>query len=201
MLLQGNQGQTGKQVGSNLTASFGEYGDPLVSELQPRYYENTYRGNKFSACNTAAVTIGALAATNVSFALYNPPSSGKNLVLVAAGFGASSTTFSAGPVFLAWNAQATAPLGTTPLTIHNNLLGGGANSVAQAYSTATLSGTPIPIRPFFGSPAATGVGPITVKDDIAGEFILAPGGVVSIQGNVASTAIGFVGISWDEIAI
>jgi hypothetical protein len=211
MLLQGNQGQTGKQTGQNLTASLGEYGEQLASELQPRYYENTYRGQKFSACNTAAVTIGALTATNVSFALYNPPGSGKNLAIVDASFGAGSTVFASGAVFFAVNPQTTTPAGTTALTIRNNLLTGntGAASIAQAYSAATLSATPVAIRPFYGcvGPAASTVTPVSattvpfVKDDVAGEIILTPGTVLSIQGSVAAVANGFVGISWDEISI
>jgi hypothetical protein len=40
-----------------------------------------------------------------------------------------------------------------------------------------------------------------VKDEVAGELIVAPGGVLSIQGNIASLATGFVGMSWDEVAI
>jgi hypothetical protein len=211
MLLQGTQGQTGKQTGAGLTASFGEYGEQLASELQPRYYENTYRGQKFSACNTAAVTVGILTATNVSFALYNPPSSGKNLAIVAASFGASSTVFGSGAVVFAISPQTTTPAGTTALTIRSNLLTGntGAASVAQAYSAATLSATPVAVRPLYGcvAPAASTVTPVSattvpfVKDDVAGEIILTPGTVLSIQGSVAALATGFIGISWDEIAI
>jgi hypothetical protein len=210
VIVNGNQGQTGKQTGQTIPSSFGEFGDQLATELMPRYYQNTYRGQKFSACNTAAVTIGALTATNVSYALYNPPNSGKNLVIVDAGFGAGSTVFGSGAVFFAYNSQSTTPLGTTALTIKGNLLtGAAAPSVAQAYSAATLSGTPIAVRPFFGcvAAAASTVTPISaqsvpfVKDDVAGEIIVAPGGVLSVQGSVAAVAVGFVGISWDEVAI
>lgn len=210
MLLNGNQGQTGKQTGQGIPVSFGEYGDQLASELQPRYYEMNYRGQVFSACNTAAVTIGVLAATNVSYALYNPPNSGKNLVIIDAGFGAASTVFGSGSVFFAYNPQTTTPGGTTALTIKSNLLTGNpAASVAAAYSTATLSSTPIAVRPFYGcvAAAASTATPISaqcvpfVKDDVAGELIVAPGGVLSIQGSVAAVANGFVGISWAEVAI
>ncbi len=46
MLLSGNQGQSGKQVGQNITAGMGEYSDLLFTELMARYYEQTYRGSK-----------------------------------------------------------------------------------------------------------------------------------------------------------
>jgi hypothetical protein len=204
MLLQGNQGQTGKQVGQNLTASLGEYGEQLASELQPRYYENTYRGQKFSACNTAAVTVGVLTATNVSFALYNPPGSGKNLAIVNAGFGISSTAFATGALFLAYNSQTTAPVGTTALTVRNNLLtGANTGSVALAYSAATLSGTPVAVCPVFSFATSATVGSPaqTLNWDVAGQVIVAPGGVLSVQGSVAALAVGFIGLTWDEVAI
>ena len=204
MLIQGNQGQTGKQTGQNLTGSFGEYGDQLASALMPRYYENTYRGQKFSACNTAAVTVGVLAATNVSFALYNPPNSGKNLVIVNAAFGVGSTTFATGAMFTAYNPQTTAPTNTTALTVRGNLLNGAnAASVAQAFSTATLSSTPVPIAPIFSFATSATVGSPaqTLNWDAAGQLILTPGGVLSLQGSVASLACGFAGMTWDEVSI
>jgi hypothetical protein len=123
------------------------------------------------------------------------------LSIVAASFAASSTTFASGPVFYAYNQQSTTPLSTTALTIKSNLLTGNpAASVAQAYSAATLAATPTPIRPFLGALSATSLSSYD-KDEIAGEFILAPGGVFSIQGNAAATAVGFIGCSWDEIPI
>jgi hypothetical protein len=204
VIFNGNQGQTGKQTGQTIPASFGEFGDALVTELQPHYYENTYRGQKFSACNTAAVTVGALTATNVSFALYNPPGSGKNLAIVNAGFGISSTTFATGALFLAYNTQSTTPVGTTALTIKNNLLTGAtAPSVALAYSAATLSGTPTPVCPVFSFATSATVGSPaqTLNWDVAGQVLVAPGGVLSVQGSVAALAVGFIGLTWDEIAI
>lgn len=201
MILQTAVGPSTNNDGTFPNARSGRAGEVIVAESNPRYYESTYRGQKFSACNTAAVTIGALSATNVSFALYNPPNSGKNLVLVAASFAASSTVFTTGPIFFAYNVQAATPAGTTALTIKSNLLtGNAAASVAQAFSTATLSGTPVAVRPFLGVLASTSLNSYD-KDDIAGELIVAPGGALSIQGNVAATAIGFIGISWDEVAI
>src|SRR5215472_6620112 len=82
MQLQGNQGQTGKLVGANQVVSLGEYGEILATELQPRYYENTYRGQKFSAIYPS--TALAVAAAASQFILLNPAGSGKNLVLIDA---------------------------------------------------------------------------------------------------------------------
>lgn len=200
--IQGNQGQTGKQVGNNVTIGFGEFSDQLASELQPRYYENTYRGQKFSAINSAAVTVGVLTTSNVSFALYNPPNSGKNLAIVTAGFGATSTTFATGTIVLAYNPQTVTPSNTTALTIKSNLLTGNpAPSVAQAYSTATLSSTPIAIMPLLSVAVNTTAPPLVPNQDLGGQIILAPGGVISIQGTVASSAVGLGFLAWDEIPV
>src|ERR1039458_8492969 len=148
MILQGQVGPSVNSDGIFANIRQDRQGGVVLSELNPRYYENTYRGQKFSACLTAAGVIGVLAATNVSYALYNPPSSGKNLVLVAASFAGSTTVFGTGAVFFAYNPQTSAPAGTVALTIKNNLLTGNpAASVAAAYSSATLSATPTAVRP------------------------------------------------------
>ena len=78
MLLQGNQGQTGKQVGQNLTAGFGEFSELLVNELQARYYQNAYRGNSFYAVNTAAQALSVASSTYTGLVVQNPAASGKN---------------------------------------------------------------------------------------------------------------------------
>jgi hypothetical protein len=202
MLVQGNQGQTGKQVGQNLTVGFGEFSEQLVTELMARYYELTYRGQKFSACLTAAGTIGVLTLTGVTYHLYNPANSGKNLVIIASSFAPSSATFAVGAVFFAFNPQPSVPTATTPLAVRSNLLtGAAAASAAQVFSAATLASVPVAVRPFFGVPAVACTDLICVKDDVAGELILPPGGVLSIQANVAACAVGFLGMSWDEVAI
>ena len=65
----GQQGITSKQVGGNISISLGEFGDQLVSELQARYYEQTYRGNVFYASQVStglAISIFSAAATPFS---------------------------------------------------------------------------------------------------------------------------------------
>src|ERR1019366_1826210 len=102
MLLQGNSGALGKQVGQNLTAGFGETSDLLVTELQARYYEQNYRGlTFFTSLAAAAPTAYAGAGGGTPLlAIYNPIASGVNLVLksamvslVAAASGAGQTQF------------------------------------------------------------------------------------------------------------
>ena len=210
MLLQGSQGQTGKQIGQGLIVGTGEYSELLATELQPRYYENTYRGQTFSALASAAVTVGILTLTNVSFALYNPPNSGKNLVMTDVSFGITSTVFGTGTVVLAYNPQTSTPLGTVSGTIRNNLLTGNApSSVASYYVSATLASTPVGVLPIFGvaapvittvTPAVSGQSPYN-RLELSGQILVAPGGVLSVQGTVASLVVGLPGMTWMEVPI
>jgi hypothetical protein len=186
--------------GSNPIARSDQQGAVVVSPLHAKYYEDNFRGNIFSACTTSAATIGVLTATGVSYHLYNPLASQKNLVILAANFGPTSATFAVGTVFYAFNQQTAAPTGTTPLTVRSNLLTGNpAGSVAQVFSAATLASAPVAVRPWFAAPATALTSLSNVKDEVAGEIIVAPGGVLSIQASVAACAVGHIGLSWAEI--
>src|ERR1700693_1273756 len=108
MLLQGNQGQTGKQVGQNLTAGFGEFSELLVNELQARYYQNAYRGNSFYAVNTAAQALSVASSTYTGLVVQNPAASGKNLVLLEIIWATSLTFTGVGSIVLGWGGTTTA---------------------------------------------------------------------------------------------
>lgn len=200
--LQGNSGQTGKQVGQFLTVGFGETSDVMVTELQARYYENTYRGQKFSAMFTAAALAAAAAAS--SFVLVNPVSSGKNLVLIDALIAAQivtvETTTSTDVMLGAVLAGALGTVGTA-VVINGCLISGSSGSVAKAYATATLNGVPVNIRRLAAFSAQ--VSAASIHDDIAGAVIVPPGYAIAlyaVMGTPADVSIGPV-LTWDEVAI
>jgi hypothetical protein len=97
-LLQGNQGQTGKQTGQNLTAGFGESSDLLVTELQARFYQQNYRGNlfaggmqltsisnaTFSLATALSATLATAATATPIVGIWNPSTSGVNAVILQA---------------------------------------------------------------------------------------------------------------------
>jgi hypothetical protein len=201
MILEGQSGPQAIQDGSVNTVRLTKDSSAGAQDTHARYQEAVYRGNVFSAANTAAVTIGVLTATGVTFHLYNPAASGKNLVVLTVSFAPSSATFVVSPVWLVVNAQATAPTGTTALVVRNNLLGAGAAAVGQVFSAATLAAVPVPVRPFFTVPATALTSLFVCKDEVAGEIIVGPGQVLSVQGNVAATAVGFLAASWEEIPV
>lgn len=211
-LLQGNSGQTSKQVGQALTVGFGETSDVMVTELQARYYENTYRGNKFNAANQAAVTApAALTASSVNFTLYNPLGSGVNLVLNFVDITAAQlaeTTAGSYQVLLVANTTPSqaAPATVTALTPQCSLLGASKTSQAKAYSTATLAAIPTVIKPLMTlTSAATITGAIALGSfDIGGSIIVTPGNYVSVQGIGTSetTSPGLiVAMTWDEVPV
>ena len=71
--------------GSLATLRGGKTGELIVSELQGRYYENSYRNNIFYAVNSAAQALSlASTTTYTGLTVANPTASGKNLVLLEA---------------------------------------------------------------------------------------------------------------------
>jgi hypothetical protein len=205
MQLNLNQGQTGKQTGQNVPASAGEYGEPLVTELMPRYYQQTYRGNKFSQLFASAAL--AVAAAASSFILYNPTGSGKNLVLVDAYIPVTAITAVASGtcITLGW-----APVATTPGTIGTlltpacTLIGSGNKSVAVAAPTATFGTTPTFARVLanlYGDLAANDF--VGVHDDIGGAVVIAPGFgvcIFGVNGTPADVTLAPC-LTWDEVPV
>jgi|ERR1700676_3417242 len=203
-LLQGNQGQIGKQTGQNLTVGFGESSEVLVTELMPRYYENTYRGQKFSV--QFPVTALAVAAAASSLVIINPTGSGKNLVFMDAYTSFIAITASAIGTSVVLGFAANGALGTvgTVVVPVNNLLGSGNTSVAKCYLTATLNAAPVAARQLaslYGDLAASDQS--GVHDDVSGALVLTPGYAVAIFGLGGTPANITVqpSLTWDEVAI
>jgi hypothetical protein len=224
-LLQGNQGQTGKQTGQNLTAAFGEFSELLITELMARYYENTYRGNKY-ICSAAGGGV-QLAATHLFstaiatftplLALYNPLTSPVNLVLtrVWAGLSASvlATIAQTGAFLLVGNsgqsitnAQSATPVNAKTLKASGSQAIGITNA-----ALAGAVGNPLVLRPLAADVAlvtatanASGlIGPIT-PEEIAGSLIVPPGGYVGIANGISNAVAGMLvsaGFEWDEIPV
>lgn len=204
-IVQLNQGQTGKIVGQTVTGSAGEYGELLVTELLPRYYQNTYRGNKFS--NLFASNALAAAGTSAIDVIINPPGSGKNLVLIDAYCAVTGLTAQAAGSLacLGWFAAATIPGTIGTIQTPASLLVGSANkSVAVCAPTATIGVAAVWIRTLlslYGDLAAydfTGQ-----HDDIGGAIVITPGyglAVFGVTGTVADVTVQ-VGLTWDEIPV
>ena len=199
-------GQVGPQQlgdGATVTARMGRLADIVLSQLQARYYEQTFRGNIFLASLQANVAISALSATATGLILTNPANSGKNLVLLDLAIAFTASPAAASTMGLAANVNpvAAAVVHTTPLIIRAALLGAGTSSVALADSAATLPAAPIMIRAIGGGPVASGsITAPFIRDEIAGNLILAPGTAVSLA-SLGFAMNALATISWAEVAI
>ena len=66
--------------GSTPIARGDKQGNSGVTEVNPRYYENSYRGATYFCCNSAAQALSLTGTTTYTgLVLYNRPNSGKNL--------------------------------------------------------------------------------------------------------------------------
>jgi hypothetical protein len=207
-LMQGNQGVSGKSVGQAVTAGLGEFSDLMVTELMPRYYENTYRGNKYflalSAGGPTAFTGGAGGTPLLS--IYNPVGSGKNLVLISASVAIRATAGTAGNgSFLLWGGVSVANSGT--LTKPTNMLSMSAGgSVALGSSNAaTTSTTAINLirclgTYYWATAASAFLSPINYE--AAGEIVVAPGVLLALGLSVVPTSTTCdASMIWDELPI
>jgi hypothetical protein len=156
----------------------------------------------------AGVAPGTALSTTPPFCLYNPVNSGKNLVVLRTSLGYVSGTLGAGSLVYASNgaAQPSAPTTGTALVVSINLLGSGGGGVGKAFQGSTLAAAPLIIRPTYtlGAFLATtaAINP-PLLDEVAGEFIVSPGGVFVMQAVAAAgtTPLMLFGCSWEEVPV
>jgi hypothetical protein len=207
MILSGNQGQTGKQIGQNLAAGMGEYSEFLINELMPRYYQQAYRKNIFTAYAAAQAT--SLAGTAmVGLQLWNgsPASNGVNLVLLKVGglILATSAT-QTGVVLASGTGQVSAPTSQTAATRSGNNFIGGPGSQALALNAGTFSNAPTAFLNLLHNTAAIA----TTGEDIGYQLDLEGSVIIPPQCYVAFAALGAAGaassnqhhIMWMEVPI
>lgn len=191
----------------------------LTSALHGRFYETAARGRLFFATTTPlGLAIPIYTGTAPRVALYNPPNSGVNAVLLnISAQRASGTTveFAAGLFAVtgidsvATGAFITAFPGALNVardTVRNGILGrGNVNKVLAAISgtvTATAWGTGDHIYPLWHSYAAIGTSttdgcPWNV--DLDGRIVLPPGTLCGLAASVASVALYATSIVWEEV--
>lgn len=192
---------TSQTMGTTQPNRAGQLGDLIVSQLQPRYYEQTYRGNRFVVANQAAVTTtAALATTYTGLVLGNPSTSSVNLVLdkfCCAQFAAGA----AGAVGVM-----TGTIGTNTITdtlVPRNRKVGGLRSVATSNAGQTIS-TPVLEQVFgsLGSVATTGYGLTPgVVVDLEGSLIIPPGYFVAAYTTVVTTSALIFSFEWTEVPV
>jgi hypothetical protein len=213
-LLQGNQGQIGKQTGQNLTAGFGESSDLLVTELQARYYQQAYRGNTFfTSVSSAAGTAytGASGGTPL-VAIYNPVGSGVNAVLKTASVAVAATATATGhTTFRIYAGVTVLPTGTfvVPFSANTWLQSGSkvkavnnaAMTSASALNYVTTVGTFDWVLPGTAASVAEVIASPLIWD-AAGQLIVPPGVALALGSTTIPTSMtNDASLFWDEVAI
>lgn len=203
-----NQLQVGIQQladGANPVARGLKTGETGVSEIQARYYENTYRGNVFGVTFPVAALAAASATVLGAFALFNPANSGKNIVIHDIEIVLGSLTASTSPLQVAVIAipnqtPTSVGAGNTPVC---TFVGNGANSVAKTYVSGTTVGAPTTAFRFAGAfylDLAAGDVQSSIKDIVDGEVIVGQGSAIQLVA-LATVPTNTVGVSftWSEV--
>lgn len=186
-------------------------------EPHPRYVWQAHSGQMFSLTLAATTTgvaagniVGAAAAASTQFALTNPATSNKNLVLTKFFMGIISGTPAPGPVFHGF--MTTNPtLTSIGGTIRANFLGNSSiTSVATPHSLAggsalTGGSAPITFRPaaFTGTATAqASVSMVNALEVLDGDIIIPPGVTwVPLWSAAGTSLLNAYGVTWYEMGL
>lgn len=219
MLFQGNVGrQTNVDGAQNVVARFGRTGVLTTDETNGRFYENTSRGQMFSAANQQARTISTGFAFITGLIVSNPIGSPVQVALQDLCISIASAPAAASTLALAGTVQQLAAFAGSPVfgsitaeVVVNNLLGsngmavgtgaptGGVVGNALAWRAVSLAvGASYLLRAIGGGPVATGsVNAPYIRDELAGQVILLPGTIAHLVSlTTAITAVS--SMSWIE---
>jgi len=206
MLIQAQVGPAASSTslgsGTNPNLRLDNLGGLTVSQLNPRYYEETYRRQMYTIANQSGVTTSAaLTQTYVGLCLNNPTTSTVNLVLTKVGYAFTVAPAAAVAVGLMTGNGASI---TASLTPRNRFIG-GVGSQGLASASLTLPSVPV-LETVFGTVLT---GAITTQStqaptiiDLEGSLILSPGAFVSFYTSTAGGASGFFGsFQWVEVPL
>lgn len=208
MLAEGKVGIVNAQDGTINTLRQERTGAVVVQFAHGSYAEAALRGSIMEVSNAVAgVAHGTAFTTTPPLALWNPPSSGKNLALLKCSVGYVSGTLGAGTIALGFvPAQVTVPTTGTELTPVCSMVG-MPRGVARAFTGSTFTAAPTLFRPVFAQGAflATTATPTDWATAIIdGEVIVPPGSAIALQGNpcaAGTSPLVMFGMSWEEIPI
>lgn len=173
----------------------------MVSDAHGRYGEAARRGRVFFAASAAAQAVSvALNTTYTGLCLYNPPASGSNLELLSVGIALSVAPAGIATLGLIGGYIATGVVTHTAALTPGCTLLGGAVGVGKADSQATLPSTPVWLDQLgSGFTAAALYATTPSKIDIAGMWVVPPGGYIAVGALTAVT--GLFSMQWEEVPI
>lgn len=222
------QGQAGARTisdGATEDVRLGRTAELIVQELHARYFETNFRGAVYSdgmgltSISNSTFTVGGIGATTTPVTgVWNPTTSGVNLVIIEATLGLTMTALAAtGPGGFTWALSANnsaLTLGATPL---NRKTFVNAGSSAKGLTNVALTGITNALVAKFGSSlgggsaenvsfTATAVAMQTMavssKEQFDGTLIVPPGGVLALLANTTPAAHSACSaIVWEEVPV
>lgn len=220
---QGLVGPQANSDGSSPIAGYrqGRQGDIIVSELHGRFYEQNLRGNLYSiGCQLTALsaaTILLTASAQPILGVWNPPTSGVNLVLVESALVTQlNNATSVAPGAFVWASSVGNSALSAGLTPFNRKTLSNSGSQAKAFSLSTaslLTGLTNNLAIFGTSefnvasslattavPATTPVPSVSGLYFFDGLLIVPPGGVLALLNTVSSVTHSVAGrLVWEEV--
>jgi len=239
MILQGQVGapQASITTGTNPPVRQGQLGDVIVSELHGRFYEQAYRGSLYKTGTTTIVAVSATQLSSTGFSgtlataatgtpmlgIWNPLSSGVNVVMLQAALQQYIATYAATTPFGAfiWGmsvGNAAISTGLIPISAKTGVAAGSQSKVflgATALTGLTNVFLPIepadfavtisPVQAAYGTLAAGTVAipgnPAQVQN-FDGQLIVPPGGVLALYSTATGVNVSFTGrLLWEEVAV
>jgi hypothetical protein len=207
--LAGNSGQVGKRVGDQITASLGEYAETLTTQLQPRYYQNAYRGNVYFNSITSANGTGYTGAGTPLLAVWNPTYTKKNLIVF--NVMAAITSYASNGTIVAslWGGPTASITGTlvppvSALTLVSSMANGSVarcsqNAATTGASTLSYIGT---VTSSYGPGTSVGAcmshAPVY---DCAGPFVVPPGAMIALGQTLTGSWWWDAYLSWIEVPV
>lgn len=223
------RGKVGPDVladGAEAKARQGRQAELVVTELHGRFYEQNFRSLVFSdgmastSISNATFTTATVGATATPIAgVWNPTTSGVNLVILQATLSVSQTALQAtGPGAFAWMTSignAALSLGTNPLNRKTLVqAGSSAKGLAGIALTGLTTNLATRFASSLGGGSAIGVaflatqaGAQTVQapgnvENFDGGLIVPPGGVLALMASI--TPVGHSaasGLLWEEVPV
>ena len=167
------------------------------------WLDETRKGNVYHSHNTTAGAVTVLSTTCTGLVLANPFTSGKELAVINMSFvGSTLDTIREIGIAVPTEVQETiVSAGATVAAIHNGQLAGtGVNQgVGVTYSIATLTSTPLWLRPMGNARVTNAVeGMKSMTADFNGSLIVMPGFYVAFSA-LTKAATGLCSITWAEL--
>lgn len=179
----------------------------LITGQGGKYKDQTLLGNQYFATSIDVEMSVYSATSNLGLIIYNPAGSGVNLVWNKWAVQIWATSADMDGIVLAVGTQPTAPIGLTvaPLTGGSLLRGSTSaenkNSVAKAYTIATII-APVFVWPLVTNTVAINViGTYMTQGDLDGAFASAPGTCTVIGGLTAAGVDVNSAIGWQEVPV